>query len=137
MKNLFIGALTLGILALAGLALAAKPASDTPRYDRNAEYTIRGTVLEIRTHTSTQGYEDMHLMLDTGHGTFEVHLAPVAFLSQRGLTLAKGDEVVVTGSKTPWDAKDVVLAREIQKGDHKVVVRSTGGAPLWPRKLHT
>lgn len=134
-KSLVLGGVLAGLAIVWIATTAAKPAPDTPRYDPDREYTLKGTVVETRTHSSTVGYEDMHLMLDTGHGVFEVHLAPVAFLTERGVLPAKGDEIQITGSKVIWQGADVVVAREIVRTGRVVAVRSADGAQLWSRRL--
>ncbi len=132
MRKIWILAGTLLALAVAGTAMAApKAPSDTPPYDPNHEYTVHGTITETRTHMSAQGYEDMHVLLDTGHGVFEVHLAPVGFLRQHGLEPAKGDEVVITGALATWEGAQVFVAREIVKGAVTVEVRGAEGSPAW------
>src|SRR5437879_919714 len=102
MKKLLVAAVALGALARVGLSFAAKPAADRPRYDPNTEYTFRGTVVDICRRIDVHGNEELHAYVDIGHGRIDVHLAPVVFLAQRGLALAKGDAVVVTGSRTKW-----------------------------------
>ena len=134
-RSLIFGGVLAGLAVVWIATTAARPASDTPRYDPDREYTVQGTVVETRTHTSTAGYEDLHVMLDTGHGVFEVHLAPVAFLTLREVLPAKGDLIRVTGSKVTWQGADVLVAREITRDGRTVAVRSTTGTPLWSKRL--
>lgn len=126
-------------LAATGAALAARataPVSDTPAYDTNAEFTIKGTVSEVKTHDSIAGYRDEHLVIATEKGDIEVHLAPEVYLAKKGFQFAKGDEVVVTGSKTRYEGIEVLVAREVTKSGRVLTVRNSRGDPSWPKKLH-
>jgi hypothetical protein len=48
-----------------------------------------------------------------------------------GSTLAKGDEVSLTGSKVKQDGADMILAREVVKGNDTLVLRDDKGKPVW------
>jgi len=39
------------------------------------------------------------------------------FLDDMGISFKKGDDIALTGSKVKQDAADIILAREIVKGD--------------------
>jgi hypothetical protein len=126
-------ALMVGTTALA----ADKPIrpSDTPPYDGRAEYVVKGTVIAVKTHDSVGGYKDTHFVITTTVGDMEVHVGPVAYLAKRGLEIKAGDEVVVTGCKTMYEDKTVLVARQVKKGDLTVTVRNARGKPVWPKDL--
>jgi len=44
---------------------------------------------------------------------------------------AKGDKLEITGSKAKMEGTDVILAREIVKGDNTLVIRDKDGTPAW------
>jgi hypothetical protein len=44
---------------------------------------------------------------------------------------SKGDEIAVTGSKVKQDGADLVLAREVVKGNVTLVLRDDKGNPVW------
>jgi hypothetical protein len=44
---------------------------------------------------------------------------------------SKGDQIVVTGSKVKQDGADLVLAREVVKGNDTLVLRDDKGNPVW------
>ena len=48
-----------------------------------------------------------------------------------GVIFSKGDEIAVTGSKVKQDGADVVLAREVVKGNDTLVLRDDKGNPVW------
>jgi hypothetical protein len=48
-----------------------------------------------------------------------------------GVGFSKGDEIAVTGSKVKQDGADLVLAREVVKGNDTLVLRDDKGNPVW------
>jgi hypothetical protein len=129
-----------------GLALAALVSLPTlaqngmggpkgsPRYDPKAEATVKGTVEEIKEYPSRSGWRTgQHVMLKTDSGNLDVHLGPTDHWKKNGLALAKGDSIEVTGSKTKVDDAEVILAREVKKGDEVVTLRDAQGVPAWSR----
>lgn len=126
------------LLVVAGVALAGeKPAtpSDTPSYDTRAEYAVKGTVVGVRVHDSVLGYKDTHIILTTVQGEMEVHVGPSSFLAKRGFEVSPGEEVLVIGSKTVYEGKPVLVARQIRKGYRNVTLRGMKGNPTWPKNL--
>ncbi len=100
-----------------------------PKYDLQTEAKIKGTVLEIKAPEKEK--DNLHMMLKSGEDTLDVLLCPKSFLTEMGITFAKGDEVVVTGSKVKADETNLVLAREVAKGDDSLILRDAKGAPAW------
>jgi len=132
--------------AVFGLALAALASSvmwaqkpegrpaGPPKYDPKTESTIRGTVEEIKHYPSQKGWRTgEHLMLKTEGGTVDVHLGPTDYWEKNGFSLAKGDSLEVTGSKVKVDDAEVMLAREVKKGEKSVTLRNAQGVPAWSR----
>jgi hypothetical protein len=64
-------------------------------------------------------------------GPIEVHVGPASFVSSKNITFAKGDALTVVGSKVTMAGQDVVVAREIKKGDQVLTLRDANGFPLW------
>jgi molybdopterin biosynthesis enzyme len=127
------------VLALcAGGALAGKKtpvASDTPRYDASSEYVVKGTVTEVKTHTSVSGYDDTHVMMSTSVGEMEVHVGPTSYLTKHGFQLQPGDQIVLTCSKVSYEGTPVLVAREIERGKQSLTLRNTSGQPAWPKNI--
>lgn len=128
-----------GSLLAAALVLAAVPAAEAQMkgrgmsqrtYNTATEATIKGTVEDV-----TQGARGMmqgtHLMVKTAEGTREVMLGPSAFISGKGFTFAKGDEVEITGSKVTMGGNDAFIAREVVKGGKTLALRDKTGKPEW------
>jgi hypothetical protein len=47
------------------------------------------------------------------------------------MTFAAGDAITVVGSKLTMGAEEVLIAREIKKGDQALTLRDANGFSLW------
>ena len=104
----------------------------SPRYDPKTEVTVKGSVEDVKEHPSRNGrHTGQHVTLKTESGNLDVYLGPTDYWKQHGFELANGDSIEVTGSKTRVDDKDVVIAREVKKGDKTVTLRNADGVPAW------
>ena len=125
------GCVVLGLLTFGSMALGQK---GSVAYDLATETKMKGTVLELKMPAKGEK-EVAHMMLKSGDNTIDIFLAPRAFLEDMGSTLAKGDEVSVTGSKVKEEGGEMVLAREVTKGSDKgsdtLVLRDDKGKPVW------
>ena len=101
----------------------------TPKYDSQTETTVKGTVEELK--LPAKANEIAHLMVKSGAETFDVYLCPKSFLDDVSLSFTKGEEIAVTGSKVKLDEADMVLAREVAKGNDTVMLRDPKGVPVW------
>jgi uncharacterized protein YdeI (BOF family) len=112
------------------LAQNQKPA--TPKYDVANEVTIKGTVDDIKT-VGPENSKDTHLMVKTDKGVVEVCLCPAKFLSDMDMNFAKGDKLEITGARAKQapDDTEVILAREIVRGETTMVLRDKTGGPVW------
>jgi len=71
-------------------------------------------------------------VVKTDKGLVTVHLALSKFMSEYGLSFAKGDEIVITGVKARvGDDENAILARKIERGNQTFVFRDKEGKPLW------
>ena len=114
---------------------AAYPRS-APMYDSATEITVKGTVEAVNQLTGARGWAGTHLQLKTDKETLDVHVGPSWFLTRNGVSFSQGDQVEVIGSKVKFGETDALLAREITKGDKKLVLRNEKGFPLWSRGRH-
>lgn len=48
-------------------------------------------------------------MLKTDQGMFNVHIGPASFAAKEQLTVAKGDQLEVVGSKVKDDGADAII----------------------------
>lgn len=101
-------------------------------YDASTEATMAGTVMEVKQiPAGGRGSGGVHLKFGAPEGEFEVHVGPAAYVASRNFTFTAGDALTVTGSKTTIDGRNVILAREIRKGDQVLTLRNAEGFPLW------
>lgn len=112
------------------LALAQKQTG--PKYDLANEVKVKGTVDEVKT-IGTAEPKETHLVLRTDKGLVEICLCPAKFLTEMDMSFAKGDKLEVTGAKSKEgpDGTEVILAREIVRGDNTLVLRDKTGGPVW------
>jgi hypothetical protein len=109
----------------------------SPRYDVATEATVTGTVESIEQITGSEGGRGRrglggtHLTLKTSADTLEVHLGPTAFLNEKEVAIAKGETLVIVGSRVAVDGERVFIAREVKKGDRVWTLRDAAGLPLW------
>jgi hypothetical protein len=99
-------------------------------YNPATETTLTGTIDGVNTMPSQgRGGGGLHFVLTTSSGPIEVHVGPASFVSSKNVTFAKGDALTVVGSKVTMAGQDVVIAREIKKGDQVLTLRDANGFP--------
>ena len=101
------------------------------KYDPHTETKMKGTVEEVRLPPKGSEKEIAHLLVKNGTESVDVYLCPRSFLEEMGVAFSKGDEIAVTGSKVKQDGADLVLAREVVKGNDTLVLRDDKGNPVW------
>ncbi|MGA9811400.1 MAG: hypothetical protein WBQ64_01405 [Terriglobales bacterium] len=117
------------LVASAGAQKAARPV--LPKYDLQAETKIKGTIEEIKLPPKGSEKEIAHLLVKNGADTVDVYLCPKAFMDAMGMEFSKGDEISLTGSKIKQGEADLVLAREVVKGNDTFALRDAKGNPVW------
>ncbi len=124
-----------GYAIIIGLVLlflwSGAAAQNTPKYDSATETKLKGTVDEVKQVPSAKGEPAIHLMVRSGSDVLEVYLCPNAFLQEMEMAFAKGDQVEVTGSKVKVGDAQVILAKDVTKGNDTLVLRDKNGAPVW------
>jgi hypothetical protein len=127
---------TLLTAAAVSMVMAQAGTGASPMYDVRAEATISCTVDSVDTVTGAGGRGccgpgGTHLMVKTEKETLAVHVGPTTYLTEKGITLAKGDVLEILGSRVTIDGGPAVIARQIKKGDNTWTLRDTSGRPLW------
>jgi hypothetical protein len=128
--------LTIGAVSVVMAQTTGTGRQASPMYDVKTETTIRGTVESVEL-VSGAGDRDRralggtHLRVKTEKETLEVHVGPTAYLTEKGITLVKGDTLEILGSRVTVDKEPVVIARQIKKGDNTWTLRDAAGRPLW------
>ena len=134
-----VGAVAL--LVVGGVSVALAQATSTgpqasPMYDVKTETTIKGIVESVETVTGKggrgrQALGGTHLVVKTDKEALEVHVGPTAYLTEKGITLAKGDTLEILGSRVTIGDEPVLIAKQIKKGDNTWTLRDASGRPLW------
>jgi hypothetical protein len=115
------------VVLIAVAAFAQAP----PKYDPATETKLKGTVEELKFVPPSGGKPVAYLVIKSGADTLQVFLCPKTFLDQMGATFKPQDKVEVTGSKVKQDGEDLILAREVDKGDDMLTLRFKDGKPAW------
>jgi hypothetical protein len=104
------------------------------RYDTATEATYKGTVEEVTQYSCPgMGGGGTHLTVKSEDRTLDVHLGPANFVASQKISFAKGDQIAVTGSKVKLGDDEVIIAREVKKGDTTLTLRDAQGVPKWSR----
>jgi hypothetical protein len=117
-------------LAIAVVAVSAF-AQAPPKYDPATETKLKGVVEELKFVPPAGGKAAAYLVIKSGQDTVQVFLCPKSFLDDMGATFKVADAVEVTGSKVKQDGADLILAREVAKGDDVLTLRFKDGKPAW------
>jgi hypothetical protein len=102
-----------------------------PKYDATTETKMKGTVEELKLPEKGHDKEIVHLVMNNGGETVDIYLCPKSFMDDMGVTFTKGDEIAFTGSKVKQGGADMVLAREVVKGQDTLTLRDDKGKPVW------
>ncbi|HXA86268.1 MAG TPA: hypothetical protein VNZ47_14400 [Candidatus Dormibacteraeota bacterium] len=133
--RVLLGVFTLLVLS-ATLALVSqeKTASTKPNYAYGQlnEQTMRGWVVETRDfQCPVSGTIGSHITIKNETSTIEVHLAPAAFMKQYEISIHKGDNVTVVGSRITFEGKSALIAKSVAIGRETYNFRDQTGKPLW------
>ena len=104
-----------------------------PRYDTATEVTLRGTITKVESHMGRMGWNGTHLVVSFEGETLSVHVGPSTSVDQQGFSFAAGEQIEVTGSRIKFEGTDVLVAREIKKGEKVLTLRNSRGIPVWSR----
>jgi hypothetical protein len=132
-KTLFAMTAMLGVAAAASAQQPSDCCSNAGQlYSSATETTVAGTVEEVKIISPPGGgMGGLHLILNTSAGPVEVHVGPAWYVSSRNVTFAKGDAVTLIGSKVTMSGREVLVAREITKGQQVLTLRAASGVPVW------
>ena len=128
-----ISALTafLTLLLVASLVAQKTPKPSPPKYDLHTEAKIKGTIEEVKLPPKGSEKEIVHLLVKSGTDSVDVYLCPKAFFDDMGMDFSKGDEITLTVSKVKQGEAELLLAREVVKGNNTFVLRDAKGDPVW------
>jgi len=112
-------------------ALTQNPSHASPKYDLQTEGKTKGIVEEVKLFELGSRKDFVQLIVKSGEDKVVVYVCPKSFQDELGITLSKGDEITVTGSKVKQEASDVILARSLEKGTDTLLFRDEKGNPVW------
>lgn len=126
----------IALTLVAGIAYAQRRRGQTsgmPRYDTAREVTLKGIITKVETHMGRMGWNGTHLGVRIETEILTVHVGPSSYLAQQGFSLAVGEQIEVSGSRISFEGSDVLIAREIKKGETTLTLRNSQGIPGWSR----
>ncbi|MBK9228152.1 MAG: DNA-binding protein [Ignavibacteria bacterium] len=101
-------------------------------YDTKTVETISGSVISVQQILPDKNMSSgIHLLLVTENGSVSVHLGPAWYIDNQDTQIRNGDNVLITGSKVTYNGDQVIIAREVTKGDQVLKLREDNGYPLW------
>jgi len=120
------------------LSQKAKQDDDSlPKYDLQTEMKTKGVVDEVNLLTVGSRKDFVELIIigkssgKSDEDKMHIYLCPKPFQEEMGVSLSKGDEIALTGSKVKLEGADVILAREVVKGTDSLLLRDDKGKPVW------
>ena len=103
----------------------------SPKYDSATETKLKVAVEEVKLPSKGSGKDIVYMLVKSGTEEFDVYLCPKSFLDDMGVSFSKADEIGLIGSKVKQGDSEIVLAREVVKGNDTVVLRDGNGKPVW------
>ncbi len=101
-------------------------------YNPQSAYSAAGTIVSVQSFVPIKGMAPgVHVMVKTSSETVDLHLGPVWYVERLEEQLQPGDQIEFRGSRVTIDGKPAVIATEIKKGEHSLVLRDANGIPAW------
>ena len=113
------------------LSLVAAAQSAAPKYDPSTEMKMKGVVEELKLPPKGKDHDVAHLVMKNGDQMVDIYLCPKSFMDEMGVSFTAGDEIAFTGSKVKDGGDEMILAREVVKGQDTLVLRDDKGNPVW------
>lgn len=102
-----------------------------PKYDPKTETKLDGTLEEVKLLDFATRKDFVELVVKSGDIKVVVYVCPKPFQDEMGITFAKGDAITITGAKIKQEESDVILARQLVKGQDTLLFRDDKGNPVW------
>jgi hypothetical protein len=100
-------------------------------YDGPSNMVIHGVVETVEDNAYNCRWGATELTLKADRVTYVVQLGPTRFLSHNNFSIAKGDELSVTGFNFTCQGTAFLVAREMTKGGKTLTLRNALGVPAW------
>jgi DNA/RNA endonuclease YhcR with UshA esterase domain len=126
------GAISLVVCLGTGTCQDQQRSNNAPlKYDLQAETKIKGDVEEVKLFALGTRKDFVELVVKSGDAKVEVYVCPKPFQDEMAITLSKGDAITITGAKAKHEEADVILAREVVRGQDTFMLRDNKGNPIW------
>jgi hypothetical protein len=109
----------------------AQAQSSLPKYDLQTEMKAKGVVDEVKPLQLGTKEDTTEIMMKSGSDLLVIFLCPKAYQEEMSISLSKGDEIALTGSRVKREGSDIILVREVVKGNDTMVLRDDKGNPVW------
>lgn len=124
-------ALFIGSIPGFGQASPLKSSTSLLKYDLQTETKAKGVVDDVKVFSFGARKDFVQLILKDSGGTVVLYMCPKPFEDEMGISFAKGDEISFTGSKVKQEESEVILARQVAKGEETLTFRDAKGSPVW------
>jgi hypothetical protein len=115
-----------------GLSQKTQPQDTSlPKYDLQAEMKTKGEIDEVNLRPVGTRKDFTELIIKNGDEKIHIYVCPKPFQEEMGIGFSKGDLIAVTGSKVKHEGADVILARELVRGEDTILFRDPKGTPVW------
>jgi hypothetical protein len=132
--RMIAGLLASLLFAILAIPLGAQPVPESHHYyDIAKEVTVVGTVSKVLVKASPGMIVGSHLLLSTTSGSLDASLGRFGLRGKGALSVAPGQQVVVTGVSKLLRGRQVFVARTVRVGSHVYFVRNTHGIPVSPQ----
>ena len=105
--------------------------NSSPKYDLKAETKINGAVEETKLFEFATRKDFVELVIKSNEGKVVVYVCPKPFQDELGISFTKGEAITITGAKVKQEESEVILARELVKGQDTILLRDDKGNPVW------
>jgi len=131
-RTLLPGALSLVFCLNLGICQNSSANNNSaPKYDPKAETKISGAVEETKLFEFATRKDFVELIIKSNEGKVVVYVCPKPFQDELGISFTKGDAITITGAKVKQEESEVILARELVKGQDTILLRDEKGNPVW------
>ena len=93
--------------------------------------TVHGLVQSVNDSGYRCRWSVTEVTLKTDQGNYDVRLGPRPFLTQSNFTVAKGDELSVTGFRVGPAGTTFLIAQQVSKAGKTLTLRNAQGFPAW------
>ena len=124
----------LSLFVCLNIVICQNPSGNTnsaPKYDLKAETKINGAVEETKLFEFATRKDFVELVIKSNEGKVVVYVCPKPFQDELGISFSKGEAITITGAKVKQEESDVILARELVKGQDTIMLRDDKGNPVW------